>query len=249
MKQFFYVILSALFILYGCKPSNKKQDDSTSFRKASREPAVQDEELTDSIRAIEFDNKGRKYSAKELSKIMDTLNVRIDKSILKHNIQMWAISESENRIEVMLIGGNQEKIATFKSTVMNSPAIIFTEEDSSRPTEEVCNSCGLSMVVAPAVYKLPIKEIEVQMTNTTNKEVITGEYFYLEFYDGSDWKKVPLNYFFNSLGYMIEANEIKTYKVNIQPKAYKYKAGKYRIFKKVSVGKKNYNLVAEFNLK
>lgn len=88
MKQFFYVILSVLYISYGCTPSNKKQDDRNSLSKASPELAVQDEGPTDSIRAIEFDNKGRKYSAKELSKIIDTLNVRIDNSILKHNIQM-----------------------------------------------------------------------------------------------------------------------------------------------------------------
>lgn len=78
---------------------------------------------------------------------------------------------------------------------------------------------------------------------------MTGEYFYLEFYDGSDWKKVPLNYFFNSIGYSIKANETVIYKINIQPKAYKYKAGKYRIFKQVLVDKKNYSLIAEFSLK
>lgn len=244
MKQ---LLICFLVIIFSCcsklstPPSDGEKADTVTAE-------VKYAELrSDSIVETQTESD-HKYSLKELNKLMDYLNGKIDKSPVKHNVQAWAVDELEKRIEVQLIVCNAEKIAEFMKQVSNSPAIIFSEVISHRPSGELCGSCGFVMVASPNVYKLPVEKINVKITNNTEAEGLTGEYFYMEYYNGNDWEKVPLNSFFNSIGYPIEASQTRNLIVNIQPDTYQYKSGKYRIFKTISVNKKDYSLIAEFRL-
>lgn len=248
-KLLFVNILSSLFLLASLgscsSPSSTHTDENKSDVKVSDTIRVQ--EAGDSIKEVITGSK-RQFTSKELPELMDYLNEQIEKTPIKYNVQAWALMEVEKQIKVQLIVCNEKTINEFKKYVIDSPFIIFKEVESHRPTEEVCESCGFKMIASPAVYKLPVRDISVKISNNTKEEGMTGEYFYIEYYSETNWEKVPLNSFFNSLGYPVEAHQIRVFSVNIQPEVYDYKAGKYRVYKRIIIDKKTYALISEFRI-
>lgn len=242
----FIGFLSVIFILSSCVQKNQT-DKAEHIVDSIRIPS--DNFQIDTIREdITEETANIKYSKKEIDSIMGILNERIPASPFTHNIESWWVAEPENKIYVGMIVMNNEKINTFKKQILNSPAIIFKETIIKKPEEPICTSCGFTMIAEPDNYNLPVKTINVRIDNNTVKEGNTGDYFYMEYYNGDEWETVRLNYIFNSIGHPLYAHESRSFTINLQPETYNYKAGKYRIYKRINTENKNYLLMAAFTL-
>ena len=238
-NRLFLHILLLLILVTGCNQKNNSDD-------ASREKSLDNLIENPQEDGAEFIDNESKFTDKELTRIMDSLNNIIGMTSVRHNLQSWWVDESKNRVIVNMIVCNKEKIAEFKQSVMNSPAILFEEVEDVKPEGIICDSCGFGMKVLPHKLKLPVSKLKIKITNNNEGEGMTGELFFIERFDGNNWKAVPLNYTFNSIGYMMKARKTWEIGVNLQPEVYDYKEGKYRIYKQVLYNKEHYILTAEF---
>lgn len=76
------------------------------------------------------------YSYNELNKIMDTINKFKEEhnsslNLISSNIYMWFLDEKNNRVEVCLKDCSSSDIEEFKRVVIDSPAVIFKEKDTT----------------------------------------------------------------------------------------------------------------------
>lgn len=235
----FLNLFLVLIFLTGCKQKNNN-DNMSGNNAAENQIEILSE---DKVEIIDDESK---FTNKELTLIMDSLNNILETTSIRHNLQSWWVDESKNRVVVNMIVCNKEKIEEFKKYVMNSSAILFEEVEVVKPEGIVCDGCGLEMKVIPHNLKLPVSKIKVKITNNNEEDAMTGELFFIEHFDGDNWVGVPLNYSFNSIGYIMKARKSWEIEINLQPQTYNYKQGKYRIYKQVSYNKEDYILTAEF---
>ncbi|MDR2954187.1 MAG: hypothetical protein LBV43_03815 [Prevotella sp.] len=249
MKQVleFIFLLCILLTLNSCKQSTSKSSDTVETGSESVIDATDNILLEDTTELQQYD-PDRKFSIKELTEVMDTLNSRMGETPMKYSTSAWALDEGKNRVVVYLINYNKENINKFRREVIDTPAILFVEVKINKPHHPVCDTCGFSMTVRPEVYKRPVTKINVVIDNKSKSKLMGGEDFFIEYSDNGSWYPVRLNYTFNSLGYIIEKNASRDFEINIQPEIYDYKPGKYKIYKTVSQDGEHYNLIAEFEI-
>ena len=98
------------------------------------------------------------------------------------------------------------------------------------------------------------ENITLIMTNNSNKEVMTGEHYYIEKQEERLWNTLPSNMFFDDIGYLLQPGQSRTFEVSLLVSDYNYTPGEYRIKKGYSVLVKeheynDYDIYAEFTLK
>jgi hypothetical protein len=197
-----------------------------------------------------------KYSFKTLTKNMDELNAfvlnKANDSVIG-NINAFCLREDKNRIEMELGEYTEEKIQEFKSKVMNSPAIVFKKsagrnQDSS-PLKKDTSLKELVLSIEPKIFtSRNIGTAKVVLTNNTKDQILTGDHYFVERYDGKIWKK--LKFFdglaFYDIGYRVTPLNSKEFIVNLNPVSYNYAPGRYRVVKDVYVSRKKNFVTAEF---
>lgn len=248
-KHLFLFVFALFFFLIGCKQklTESKQDlvviNELDSSDCQMRGLCLKEIITDSI-ADKFLSI-TDLTLKESSELMDVLYERINASPVKHNLSMWYVVE--NRVHVNLIDCTEVKVAEFEKQIIRSPAIVF--EESAIPTPPpICDTCGFTMSTNAANYFLPVDTIEVTIRNENTFEGMTGSSFLIEYYEKGAWRGVPLNYLFNSIGYDIYAKQSASFTIDLQPLTYDYKGGRYRVYKKVFAGDKDFSVVAYFTI-
>lgn len=161
---------------------------------------------------------------------------------------MYAILENPNRVVVTLADPDTEHINDFKKNILDSPAIVFEKSVYQKPKGDYCDSCNVEMKVVPNNISLPVDRIRIFIINNTDSEIITGEQFYLEYFQSGEWVLVKLIYNFNSIAFLVDAGDSLFIKTNLQPKTHQYVAGKYRIYKTVRIKDKTYVLSSDFEI-
>lgn len=91
----------------------------------------------------------------------------------------------------------------------------------------------------------------IDLVNEGNSQVLTGEYYHVEVFKKDKWISVPFkeNIAFNSIGYIIEPNLTKDFKIHLNLLKHKLKKGLYRIVKRVWMNETEIYLGYDFNIK
>lgn len=122
------------------------------------------------------------------------------------------------------------------------------EQQNFRPEE-------INMTMVQTTYPTPTIMFDVTIKNNTSIKVYTGLDYSIEYYDGTTWNKLPLDFtYFLSL-ITILPQESKDFSIYLYPEQYNYQQGKYRVRKTVQTTtrkddpkSKLYDLTAEFNI-
>lgn len=97
-------------------------------------------------------------------------------------------------------------------------------------------------------YCFPLSKIEVCIVNSSNKDLITGVDYAIEYFTENKWIKIPLHYAFIDIAIVIQPNESKIFTIDLQQKKYTYQKGLYRVVKTIRINSKHQNLKAQFQI-
>jgi uncharacterized membrane protein len=70
----------------------------------------------------------------------------------------------------------------------------------------------------------------------------------IEYYNGSTWVKIPLEFCIDDVMIFLHPQESKEFNIYLYPDQYYYQPGKYRICKTVSSNDGIYKLTSPFNI-
>lgn len=114
----------------------------------------------------------------------------------------------------------QEKVKSTDSTVVKQDSVILDENEVSLQPKSIEVSS-----------KNPQEIHTFTMNNPTQQNIITGEYFEIKEMKAGQWEILPIDLFFNEIGYRIPAHGKKEFKI-VFPKSLSLKPGsKYRLYK------------------
>ena len=187
----------------------------------------------------------------EMNAFMDTLWARLRRSDdlrLRANIQSSAVVA--DGIEFGLIVNTPEWRALFRSKVSASPLIRFTGPDGAEPCTltGTDDTLGLRLVPARAAIPCTAETADFILYNDGPDEVETGDIYSLAYERGGRWYGLPGATTFNLIGYGIRPRSEMTFTAHLYPGLHPNKPGRYRFFKKVEVGGREIQLMAEFQL-
>jgi len=134
----------------------------------------------------------------------------------------------------------------------------FACQNKNKPIQpqtesEIVVSEDIVMTGYPTSLNSLTDTIKVTITNNTKLEATTGAYYEIERYveqpDIASWQKVPLELAFHDIAFIIQPRgSSKEFSILLHPELYKYEPGKYRVTKKATTEKGNYELFFVFEL-
>ena len=124
---------------------------------------------------------------------------------------------------------------------------LFVESNASLQNKVI-------MIVKPSNMKLSlVDKVKLSVKNNTSESLSLGQQFSIEFYNGKNWEKLPAtdHILFEDIAYGISSGDTKELTINLKPKPFNYKSGRYRICKHVTLipSKRELNLTAELRMK
>lgn len=127
---------------------------------------------------------------------------------------------------------------------------IFMQEDK---TSQIFHE-KIAMTMEKTSYPLLTEKVDVTIQNNTSINIYTNLDYSIEYYNGTEWNKLPLDIVYFLIRVTILPQESKGFSIYLHPEQHKYQQGKYRVCKTVSTTKHKenpncmlYNLTAEFN--
>ena len=110
---------------------------------------------------------------------------------------------------------------------------VVTNDNNQSQLDSLQNTVVLS--IASDHFKVSgfPDSVKLIMTNYTNGEITTGDHYFIEFFDGREWLKIPHfdKIAFHDIGYRLRNGDSKEFTIHFFTDKYRYKAGKYRIVK------------------
>ena len=97
-------------------------------------------------------------------------------------------------------------------------------------------------------YPSSTVKINITITNNTFIEYSTDMNYSIEYYNGSTWVKIPLEFCIDDVMIFLHPQESKEFNIYLYPDQYYYQPGKYRICKTVSSNDGIYKLTSPFNI-
>jgi uncharacterized membrane protein len=97
-------------------------------------------------------------------------------------------------------------------------------------------------------YSSSTVKINITITNNTFIEYSTDMNYSIEYYNGSTWVKIPLEFCIDDVMIFLHPQESKEFNIYLYPDQYYYQPGKYRICKTVSSNDGIYKLTSPFNI-
>lgn len=114
----------------------------------------------------------------------------------------------------------QEKVISTDSTAVKQDSVAVDE-----------NEVSLQPKFIEVSSKNPQEIHTFTMNNSTQQNIITGEYFEIKELKEGQWETLSIDLFFNEIGYRIPAHGKKEFKI-VFPKSLDLKPGsKYRLYK------------------
>lgn len=153
-----------------------------------------------------------------------------------------------------VIGGscnNSKKNVSEEALHMDNPAgmkdTLPVDSDASLQNKVI-------MIVEPSNMKLSLMgKVKLAVKNNTSESLSLGQQFSIEFYNGKNWEMLPVtdHILFEDIAYVISPGETKELTINLKPKSFNYKSGRYRIYKNATLipSKRELNLTAELRMK
>lgn len=127
---------------------------------------------------------------------------------------------------------------------MNPPSIDDTirYEVQHNPNEEI------SMKTLHGSYCFPLSEIEVRIVNNSNKDIITGVDYAIEYFTENKWIEIPLHYAFIDIAIVIPPNKNEIFTIDLQQRKYTCQKGLYRVIKTIRINSNHKILKAQFQI-
>ena len=147
------------------------------------------------------------------------------------------------KILLIIIGGILLSCQGNKKS-MNTPSIDDTirYEVQHNPNEEI------SMKTLHRSYCFPLSEIEVHIVNNSNKDIITGVDYVIEYFTENKWIEIPLHYAFIDIAIVIPPNKSEIFTIDLQQRKYTYQKGLYRVIKTIRTNSNHKILKAQFQI-
>jgi len=127
--------------------------------------------------------------------------------------------------------GNSRKPDTSNPDGQQVPSTPSEQQAPSTPSQ---TSNSIEMLIDKSVYPLGTEEIELTITNNTQSEATTGEYFTLYHYKDGSWQQIPLELFFIDIAYILQPGEARDFTISLHTDMYDYTKGKYKVGKTVN---------------
>lgn len=203
-----------------------------------------------SFRLEPIDDKN--YSQKKLLAINQELIRRfeiIENESVKRNISGFGVGL--NYIEINLIFNTPEKRKEFREKIMNSPAFRFKGPEVPVIDEEVgvSDTLGISIRSEHPIYPIESEELTFILNNNSGIQIECGAHYHITFEDEKGiWRRLPMNNFFNDIGYIVKDKGQRVLKAPLYPDVYPNSEGRYRYFYKVRAAGKLILMMAEFRL-
>lgn len=88
------------------------------------------------------------------------------------------------------------------------------------------------------------------VTNNKREQITTGKLYFVEFYDGTNWKNLKFfdDMVFTDIGYEIKPSNSKEFIVDLNPVSYNYAPGRYRVGKVAYASTKKATITTELTV-
>jgi hypothetical protein len=106
----------------------------------------------------------------------------------------------------------------------------------------------ITIMAVQNTYSLSTDKVNVKITNNTLNKCTTGMDYSIEYYDGSIWSKVPIEFGIDDVIIDLPPQKAKEFSIYLYPEQYHYQPGTYRICKTVSSTDETYELTYKFNI-
>lgn len=247
MKAYLFGLFFATScLLYGCHLKNRGQDATIAEKTDSLSTKQPDASLMtthdlDTSSTLSVSTKD--WEAKDIRDSIERF-MKVERSTLPPHLQriqknINALWNTDSIIFLTLITTDTEHLQAFKKYVFDSPLIQIAGGSPKAPQGIILNDSSLfQMKVLPNVYPTSTHQIEITITNHSDREGMAGEDQFIEYFDGRQWIGLPQNNIFNLIGYPIAAGETRSgFIARLLPDLKKNAPGLYRVYKRVNIGK------------
>ena len=193
---------------------------------------------------------GKLYSEKELNRIMDTIDRRMETAPpqVKDNVYMWSMGLSTINVSMRL--NTEAARRAFRKYVCASPALSF----SGSTGQELCTKVGvadtLGVSLRPAAPGFPAdaETAEFVLANDGGHVVQTGESYSMAVERGGRWYELPAGGVFHAVGIEVRPGGSRVFVGRLHPLVNNNRPGRYRFFKDVRIEGRKVTLMCDFRL-
>ena len=192
----------------------------------------------------------KRYSEKELNRMMDTIDRRMETAPpqVKDNVYMWSMGLSTINVSMRL--NTEAARRAFRKYVCASPALSF----SGSTGQELCTKVGvadtLGVSLRPAAPGFPAdaETAEFVLANDGGHVVQTGESYSMAVERGGRWYELPAGGVFHAVGIEVRPGGSRVFVGRLHPLVNNNRPGRYRFFKDVRIEGRKVTLMCDFRL-
>lgn len=193
---------------------------------------------------------GEPYSERQLSRIMDTINRRMETAPphVRDNVYMWGVGRGTINVSMRL--NTEAARRAFRKYVCASPALSF----SGSTGQELCTKVGvadtLGVSLRPAAPGFPAdaETAEFVLANDGGHVVQTGESYSMAVERGGRWYELPAGGVFHAVGIEVRPGGSRVFVGRLHPLVNNNRPGRYRFFKDVRIEGRKVTLMCDFRL-
>ena len=193
---------------------------------------------------------GKLYSEKELNRIMDTIDRRMETAPpqVKDNVYMWSMGLST--IDVAMRLNTEAARRAFRKYVYDSPALRFSGATGQELCTEtgVADTLGVSLRPTSPYFPAGAEMATFILANDGSHEVQTGNDYSIAVEHGGRWYMLPAGGVFDALGIGVRPGGRHTFNGMLHPLVNNNRPGRYRYFKDVDIDGCKVTLMCDFFL-
>ena len=127
----------------------------------------------------------------------------------------------------------------------NKRSVADSTVQSNLPKE---TEMKITMTSEKSTYPASTEKVGITITNNTSVEYYTGGDYSIEFFNGSAWKKIPVDFFYHDVKITLFPHDAREFSVYLYPEKYNYALGKYRVLKTIWSADEKYDITCEFHI-
>ena len=193
---------------------------------------------------------GKLYSEKELNRIMDTIDRRMETAPpqVKDNVYMWSMGLST--IDVAMRLNTEAARRAFRKYVYDSPALRFSGATGQELCTEtgVADTLGVSLRPTSPYFPAGAEMATFILANNGSHEVQTGNDYSIAVEHGGRWYMLPAGGVFDAIGIGVRPGGRHTFNGMLHPLVNNNRPGRYRYFKDVDIDGCKVTLMCDFFL-
>lgn len=193
---------------------------------------------------------GKLYSEKELNRIMDTIDRRMETAPpqVKDNVYMWSMGL--RTIDVAMRLNTEAARRAFRKHVYDSPALRFSGATGQELCTEtgVADTLGVSLHPTRPYFPAGAEKATFILSNDGGHVVQTGESYSMAVERGGRWYVLPTAGVTNASGIEVRPGGSRTFSGSLYPLVNNNRPGRYRFFKDVRIDGCKVTLMCDFHL-